>query len=174
MCRVFSYNIPREFSLPGFTMFFGMRHQGSPRGPERRPTAESPGIRPESRRGAGWLAVAAALAAPLALAGCDERILDTGFGYRYLAGETVPESRQESAVRRMSGTDPDYPSLYTVPERPPPPPGPAERKAQIERLAADREAARAADEALKAVAPVAPEPLPAEAAPRSGAGLPAR
>ena len=154
MCRVFSYNIPLEFSLPGFTMFLGMRHQISPGGFCGPSGAENGENRPESRIGVGWLALAAALM----LSGCDDRILDTGFGYRYLTGETVPESPPSAPVRRMSDTDPSYPSLYSVPDRPPPPPGPAERKLQVERLAADREAARAADETLKALAPVPPTP----------------
>ena len=154
MCRVFSYNIPLEFSLPGFTMFFRMRHQGSPGGSEGPSPAKTAGFRSESRRCAVFLGVAAALA----LAGCDDRVLDTGFGYRYLSGEAAPESPRESPVRRMSGADPSYPSLYSVPDRPPPPPGPAERRAQMDRLAADREAARAAEDALKAVAPPPLEP----------------
>ena len=111
MCRVFSYNIPLEFSLPGFTMFFRMRHQGSPGGFQGRADTQSPGIRPESRSGVGRIALAAALAAPFALSGCGDSILDTGFGYRYLTGETVPESRQDSPIRRMSESEPGYPSL---------------------------------------------------------------
>ena len=144
-------------------MFFGMRHQGSSGASKGRRTAKSQGIRAESRCGGRWLIVAGALALPFALSGCDDRILDTGFGYRYLAGDSVPESPRPAGVRRMSGADPDYPSLYNVPDRPPPPPGPAERRLQVERLTADREAARAADEALKALAPPAPEPPPGPA-----------
>ncbi|MEI6557926.1 MAG: hypothetical protein WCO00_05920 [Rhodospirillaceae bacterium] len=141
-------------------MLFRMRHQGSSGRWGGRCRAESPKERPESRRGGGWPRLLAGLAAAALLSGCDDRILDTGFGYGYLAGETVPLSGAESPIRRMSGSDPDYPSLYSVPDRPPPPPGPEERQRQIERLAAAREAARAVDAALKAVAPQPPEPPP--------------
>ncbi len=159
-------------------MFFHRPHKGSLWRQNGRQPPQIPAFFAESPGGAGWLAVIAVVVGPLALAGCGDRILDTGFGYRYLTGESVPESQRDAPVRRMSGIDTGYPSLYTVPDRPPPPPGPAERRLQVERLAGDRAAARAADAALKQAAPDLPVPPPLSPAlmGQKGAdlGLPAR
>ena len=145
-------------------MFFLLRAENLPAGPSGSANTAVCGARSESRiRPAGLLLAAAALL----LSGCGDRVLDTGLNYRYLTGETAPESPREVPVRRMSGADPGYPSLYSVPDRPPPPPGPAERRAAIDRLAADRDAAHAADAALAAMAPQPPPPPAPVPAPAS-------
>jgi len=171
MCRVFSYNIPTEFSLPGFRMSFKNRKRGRMDGPgggavpSCRPYRPGCWFRPVGAGVIGALAV-------LALAGCSERVLETGPTYGYFVGEVFGVDEPEAPptprlVRRMSGTNPDYPTLYTVPMRPPAPPTLAERQAALDKLAADRRAGHLADEVLKEVAP---PPLPVPPAPDGVAG----
>ena len=122
--------------------------------------------RSESRQRPGLRGVFGGLAVVLAVTACDDRVLDHGVTYQHAKGELfgfepAPEPAP-SPIRRMSGVDPEYPSLYTVPMRPPPPATPAERQAAADKLSADRAANRLADAALQEVAP---PPLPVPPAP---------
>ncbi len=105
----------------------------------------------------------------LALGGCEDRVLEQGFGYEYMKGylePLPPPPDTPPPVRQMTDRNPDYPSLYTVPMRAAPIPSPAERKQAladeqkaVERLQVDQRAGHSADEQLQEVAPP-PLPVP--------------
>jgi hypothetical protein len=123
----------------------------------------------------------------LAVAGCEDRVLETGPGYEYMKGYFVdtpaPAPETPSPIRPLSGRNPDYPSLATVPMRPESVPTVPERKTSLDEeqkavdaLAADQRAGRSADEQLQELAP---PPLPVPPAPagppgQSGASAPAK
>lgn len=173
MCWVFSYNIPSEFSLPGFTMFFQKRQGGRAGG---RGGCAVPGYtkhRPESRLRPATTAMAGLCLAGTVLvtAGCDDRVLVTGAGYQYMKGyfEDPPPPPPPSPIRPLSNSNPDYPTLYTVPMRPTTIPTDAERKTAlgeqqkaVDALDADRRSGHSADELLQEAAP---PPLPVPPAP---------
>ncbi len=115
--------------------------------------------------------------AVLGTTGCDDRVLKTGLSYDYFEGFLVdqPAPETSSPIRPLSGRNPDYPSLDTVPMRPAPVPTVSERKAAlndqqkaIDALDADRRAGHSIDEQLQEVAP---PPLPVPPAP-PGVGAP--
>ncbi|WP_245986270.1 hypothetical protein [Azospirillum thermophilum] len=79
----------------------------------------------------------AAVFLPLALCACSDRALDTGL-LGSVTGEPSPVSDNPSPIRAMSGTNPDYPTLGTVPPRPTDISTEAQRQTQMDRLARDR------------------------------------
>lgn len=100
--------------------------------------------------------VALALAAPLA--GCGDRMLDSG-PINYVFGGGPPEDAP-SPVRGLSNEARPYPNLASVPPRPTNLPTQAQIDADVKRLTQARGENRAAGDALQAV-PGAPTPLEA-------------
>lgn len=100
-----------------------------------------------------------ALALPLA--GCGDRVLETGFGWDYVF-EDVEEPDPGPVQRIGDGDELDYPVLGSVPPRPVPPIPAGTRDLLLERLAA---ANRAADLAAQILAEDAPELPPPEERP---------
>jgi hypothetical protein len=182
MYRGFSYNILTEFSLPGFTMFFQKRQDGRSDGQGGRVMTGCRKRRTNARPWSGAMALAGLclIGAAFGTAGCEDRVLQTGLKYEYWEGYLVdpaPTAASEtpSPIRPLSGRNPDYPSLYTVPMRPAPVPTVSERKTALDEqqkavdaLDADRRAGRSADEQLQEVAPP-PLPVPP---PPPGVGAP--
>ena len=176
MCRVFSYNIPKRFSLPGFAMFFRDPLGGRDGCQEGCAVLGCRKSLSESRPGPRM--AGAVLVAALSLGGCADRVLETGAGYTYLKGyfvDTPPSP--PTPVRKMSNRNPDYPTLYTVPMRATPIPSPNERKTalglvqkDVDRLAADLRAAHADDEALQEIAPLPLPPPPPGTSPNKATG----
>ncbi|MEI8393498.1 MAG: hypothetical protein WCF85_02100 [Rhodospirillaceae bacterium] len=144
--------------------------------------------RSESRSGcastarSGSLAfVVLTLALAWPLAGCDERVLETGVTYGHVRGELfgfepLPEPAP-APVRRMSGLNPDFPGINTVPMRPAAPLTEKQRQQVLDRLASDRESGHLAEELLKEVAPpplpVPPAPVPPAPGSTKGSRAPA-
>ncbi len=87
-----------------------------------------------------------AIGLALALGGCSDRVLETGIGWDYLFGE--PRDAPPSPVRRMAGDDETYPSLGSVPPRPPPPLSATEFAIQRDELSAEARAGNLARELL--------------------------
>lgn len=103
----------------------------------------------------------AAVFLPLALAACSDRALDRGL-FGSLTGGPSPVSDNPSPIRAMSGTNPDYPTLGTVPPRPTDISTEAQRQTQMDRLASDRAIGqRYHSEVLSQPAPeTLPTPIP--------------
>ena len=127
------------------------------------------GLRPANTALAGACLAGVVLVA----AGCEDRVLQTGLNYHYVKGYFEDEPAvAPSPIRPLSGRNPDYPTLYTVPMRPVAIPTQIERKAAIadqqkavDALESDRRAGHSADEQLQEVAP---PPLPVPPAPVTG------
>ena len=173
MYRGFSYNILTEFSLPGFTMFFQKRQDGRSDGQGGRVMTGCGKCRTNARPGSGTMALAGLclIGAAFGTAGCEDRVLQTGLKYEYWEGYLVDPappatSATPSPIRPLSGRNPDYPTLYTVPMRPAPVPTLSERKTALDEqqkavdaLDADRRTGHSVDEQLQEVAPP-PLPVP--------------
>jgi hypothetical protein len=151
-------------------MFFGMRKRGRADGPGGCAVPVLRKHHPESRRrpattgpaGGRIAQAAAALGALLALAGCSDRVLDTGLTFGYVRDSVLNESppppaaATPSPVRPLSDNNPAYPPLSSVPMRPDPPSTPAQRQRTIER--------HQIDEQLRQLAPPLPVPPAPDAA----------
>ncbi len=94
--------------------------------------------------------------AMVALSGCGDRVLETGFGWNYIVEDVEPV--EETPIRRMDGSNLTYPTLGRVPSRPHAPISPSERVLLLDRLAEDNRNAVRSSEALAADAPALPEP----------------
>ena len=112
-----------------------------------------------------------ALALAASLAGCGDRMLDSG-PINYVFGGGPPEDAA-SPVRGLSNETRPYPNLGTVPPRPKDVPTQAQIDADMKRLSQARGRNRAAGDALKAV-PGAPAPLEAPPPPNLTPGRSSR
>ncbi|WP_247894392.1 hypothetical protein [Azospirillum sp. B510] len=116
---------------------------------------------------AGRVVGALIVAAPMVfgLAGCGDRMLDTG-PLGAVLGDPSPVSDNSSPVRGMSGTNDEYPNLGTVPPRPTDLTTEAERQRSMDRLAEDRAASRRTRAQTEAIPMPAPLPTPMAVPPK--------
>ncbi len=101
----------------------------------------------ENKRSTGYGRAAFVAATLLALAGCSDRVLDTGL-VGAVTGEGAPPDAP-SPVRGMSGEKTSYPNLATVPGRPTDVPSVAQRQKDIATLEQERAQARGTARALE-------------------------
>lgn len=114
----------------------------------------------------GMPVVAAALLV-LALAGCGDRVYDTGLVGAFTGGGPAPDA--PSPVRGLTGEKETYPNLATVPPRPRDVPTTAQRAGDVTALEQERNRSRAAAKALEdAYKPLAVPPKPRVSAGRDG------
>lgn len=106
------------------------------------------------------LAGGALLAAMAGLAGCTDRMLDTG-PMNYLIGGGPPPDTP-TLIRPMTGENRTYGNLATVPPRPTDIPTLQQREADMKALETSRSTNREAADALRGDArvPVTPVPVP--------------
>lgn len=104
------------------------------------------------------------------VAGCSDRLLDTGLGFDYLvdarpAAGSTSDNSPPSPVRHLSDENTSWPSLATVPPRPRDAMPLSERRLTLNRLAEERGAGVRAGAALRSQEPpLSPLLVPAEPA----------
>jgi len=108
----------------------------------------------------------------LLLAGCGDRILETGLGYDYFFGDERPPI--QSPVSRISETDPTYPNLALVPPRPRSAVSPAERSTLKASLESDLTTGGTYGDYLRGDIPPPKAPPPVEITPEPQAAAPPR
>lgn len=95
------------------------------------------------------------------LAGCSDRVLDTGLTLDTVIGDLPPEAPPGAPIRRITGADTSWPNLATVPPRPRDVPTAGSRQEDMTRLAGDRETGFIAGEGLRDLnPPLSPLPVP--------------